>query len=567
MNENVKTLTFLAVAAAAVLLAVFTRPSLPEASTENYHGQELFPNFTDPLAVTGLEIVEFNEDTATVRKFMVAEVEEDGKTRWVIPSHDNYPADAKDQVVDAAGSLIGPRIIDLAGDRHGDRRTYGVAAPDPLVLKVGDTGVGRQVVMRDENGKELLALVIGNEVPDRPGQRYVRKVGEDQIFVVQLSTDKLSTKFEDWIDRNLLGMESWDIRRLRFRDYSVDELNGALIQRGDVRVAYDDAGDPRWKLIEYLKFEGGKWAPVELAENEKLNVAKLDEMKTALDDLKIVDVSRKPEGISADLKAEAGFKADQKTFMQLLSKGFVLYRPEKNAPLELFSNEGELRITMKNGVEYVLRFGEIAGAGTAEEEDKPKQGDEQGEDEEKTPTGVNRYLLVMAEFNPDIIPEPKLEPLPEIKKNTEKKTAEEKTTEEKKPDRDKSPAEADEENRPDGGSEGKETADEKTAEQIKAERERIEKENQRKKDEYQRRIAEGKKRVTELNDRFADWYYIISDKVYRKIHLTGDELIVIKEKPAEDQQGEKDGTGEPNQPALPAEVLEDLKAQGPAEDE
>ena len=44
-----------------------------------------------------------------------------------------------------------------------------------------------------------------------------------------------------------------------------------------------------------------------MAADEELNTAKLDELKTALDDLKIVDVSRKPAGLSADLKAAADF--------------------------------------------------------------------------------------------------------------------------------------------------------------------------------------------------------------------------------------------------------------------
>ena len=42
-----------------------------------------------------------------------------------------------------------------------------------------------------------------------------------------------------------------------------------------------------------------------MAADEELNTAKLDDMKFALDDLKIVDVSRKPAGLSADLKAAA----------------------------------------------------------------------------------------------------------------------------------------------------------------------------------------------------------------------------------------------------------------------
>ena len=77
-------------------------------------------------------------------------------------------------------------------------------------------------------------------------------------------------------------------------------------------------------------------------------------------------------------------------------------------------------------------------------------------------------------------------------------------------------------------------ADQKTAQ---AEKERIEKENKRKQDEYQQKIADGKKRVAELNARFADWYYVISDEVYRKIDLSRSDIIKKKEKKA-DQAGE-----------------------------
>ena len=35
----------------------------------------------------------------------------------------------------------------------------------------------------------------------------------------------------------------------------------------------------------------------------------------------------------------------------------------------------------------------------------------------------------------------------------------------------------------------------------------------------------GKERVAELNDRFGDWYYVISDEVYKKIAIGRDELI------------------------------------------
>ena len=45
--------------------------------------------------------------------------------------------------------------------------------------------------------------------------------------------------------------------------------------------------------------------PVKVPAGEELNTTKLDDLKAALDDLKIVDISRKPAGLSTDLKAAA----------------------------------------------------------------------------------------------------------------------------------------------------------------------------------------------------------------------------------------------------------------------
>ena len=71
---------------------------------------------------------------------------------------------------------------------------------------------------------------------------------------------------------------------------------------------------------------------------------------------------------------------------------------------------------------------------------------------------------------------------------------------------------------------------------AEAERARIETENKRRQDEYQQKIADGKKRVGELNARFADWYYIIADNVFRKIHLGRDEIVRREEPPKKDKE-------------------------------
>jgi hypothetical protein len=60
------------------------------------------------------------------------------------------------------------------------------------------------------------------------------------------------------------------------------------------------------------------------------------------------------------------------------------------------------------------------------------------------------------------------------------------------------------------------------------ERKRIETENERKQKEYDDKIKKGEARARELNARFADWYYVVSEETYRKIHLNRADVIKPK---------------------------------------
>ena len=54
---------------------------------------------------------------------------------------------------------------------------------------------------------------------------------------------------------------------------------------------------------------------------------------------------------------------------------------------------------------------------------------------------------------------------------------------------------------------------------------RIKKANQRKTDEYNLKKKKAEAKVAELNSRFRDWYYIISEDTYKKIHLGRTDII------------------------------------------
>ncbi len=171
------------------------------------------------------------------------------------------------------------------------------------------------------------------------------------------------------------------MKQLRIHDYAIRMTNQgpAIVQRGKMRIDYNDTGEPRWKLDQDQKFvlddkapQGWRWEPVKMPASEELDSAKLDTLKTALDDLKIVDVSRKPAGLSADLKVAANFPDHGAARDSLEEKGFFPAQLQEKGPIELFSNEGEIRLVMKDGVEYVLRFGDIAGTGPSKKDDQQK---------------------------------------------------------------------------------------------------------------------------------------------------------------------------------------------------
>lgn len=554
MTETAKTITFVAIAVVAIGVAVLARPSTTPV-TEDVVGKPLAPEFTDPLAATSMEIIDYDTETGAPKQFKVARE----KGVWSLPSRYGYPADAKEQLATAATSLLDLKILRLVSNIPAEHAEYGVV--DPATADASAAGVGKHVILSGEGGKKLLDVIVGKEVKgDTPGLRYVRIAGKSPVYEVKVSTDKLSTRFEDWIEKDLLQLSSWDVSRVFINNYSIDEVNRRQVPGDILDLSYND--------------KENKWALADLKEGEEVDATKLNALKTALDDLKIVDVRKKPAGLSRDLKTDEGINLDEQTLSSLISKG---YYPTQSG--DLLSNEGEVVVGTTEGVQYVLRFGEIA-LGTEEaaddksgDGDKPegeaaaaetkadkKEGEEEGEKKEK---GANRYLFVMAQFDPSLIKKPELAPIPgetppeaapaeqpaadaappadepaESAPADEANPATEPAAEAEAPAQEPSqgPAEPSEEpSTTEPAAVPAETPAETTTEEQPAapaepsappeaaktpeEIEQLKIENKRKQDEYDQKVKKGQDKVKQLNDRFADWYYVIPDDTYKKIKL------------------------------------------------
>ncbi len=544
MTEMKKTLAFVFAGLTAITLAIVTRPT-PVGVTPNAQiGKALFEEFSDPLAANGLEVVSFDEELGQFKTFKVAQKE---KGVWAIPSHQNYPADAENRLEETATMFVDLEVINIVSEAEGEHEVFGVIEPDIEKISLGDEGVGTMVTItgkdKDAHQTKLAALIIGKEVKDVDGQRYARLPGKPRVYQLKIDPSKLSTKFEDWIETDLLDLNTWDIENITLKDYSLEVGLGGNA-RFDERLAitvYEESGE--WKLDQISEFRNGGLVPSALLDGEELDEERLDTLRDSLGDLKIVDVARKPKGLGADLKADKGFLDDNEGLNSLAQRGF--YPVTRNNVLELLSSEGELIINTKEGVEYVLRFGQIAGIG---------EKDADGES-----GGVNRFLFVTARVNEDHFPMPDLEPLPEGAVAVEtalpgssdadsEDQAEQSADTEQTADTDESETESELADELDTESEladesetESELADDtdksETDSELADEVARITRENQRKLDDRQDKLDKAEEKVAELTFRFADWYYIISDDVYKKVRLRRNDMISYSE------EAVKSGTG------------------------
>ena len=455
MSETRKTMTYAGVALLLLGLAFLTAPRkiTPDAFLDR--GEAFFPEFTDPNVATTLEVIEFDEETAAARPFKVTFNED----KWTIPSHHNYPADGKERLAKTAAGVIGIKKDDFRSNNVADHEAFGVL--DPLDQTVTTLkGRGKRVTIKGESDQILADLIIGNKLEGRDNFRFVKLPDQKRVYEARIDID-ISTQFEDWIERALLQVNQRDIEQMTLKDYSINERTGTINQRDVVILDRDQ----------------DSWKANRMSSTQEVDSTKLDDLLKAIEELSIVGVRPKPEGLSRNLsRSEGGEGISQADLLSLQSKGYYFTR-DRN----LVSNEGELEIRSSQGVIYTLRFGEILyGTGDA----VTAGTDSSNEDEKESGPGENRYLFITASLDPNRFPEPA------------------------------QPNNTDFLNK---------------SEDDWTDTDRKNKELKDKHDEWLRKVEEGRELSDQLNTRFAEWYYVISSSSFDKVHLKRSDLIKRKD--------------------------------------
>lgn len=448
-GETKKTLMYAGVAFLLIALALVTAPRkiTPDAFLDQ--GESFFPEFEDPNEARTLEVIDFDEATGSARPFKVTF--QGG--RWSIPSHHDHPADGKDRLAKTAAGVIGIRKDDFRTDNVSDHEACGVI--DPLdQTATSFKGRGQRVTIKGDNDLVLADFIVGKEVEGREGFRFVRVPGQKRVYAVRMDID-ISTKFSEWIESDLLQVAKDDIEQITIKDYSINERTGQLNDR-DLMV---------------LDRQESVWTANRMSEDQEVDLTRLGKVLTALDELGIEGVRRKPQGLSGRLtRSSDSLTVTTADMISLQNKGYFFTRDGR-----LVSNEGELLVTTSEGIVYTLRFGEIVygsgltvTAGTGGSSGKPNE------------PGENRYLFITTEFNRERFPEP---------------TA---------------PTNTAFLSRPDSVWTGDDRAN-KTAY-----------------DAHQTWTEKNRRRLKlsdDLNARFANWYYVISAKSFDELRVTRGDLV------------------------------------------
>ncbi len=632
VTEGTKTGAMAIVAGVIGLLAWGTSSRNSYAPVAGTVGATVFEKFTDPMTAASLKILRYDKPKEDYVEFEVAQDRKSGI--WTIPSHESYPADASKQMSQAANLFVGLKTLGIASEKRADQVLFGVVEPNKQNADKGGEGVGTLIQMRDTKGDILADLIIGKD--NDKNQRFVRVPSTDVIYVVELDTAPLSTDFKQWIEADLLKLSSNDIETIGIRDYQIVPVNQglALSKNYEADLSFATANG-QWQATKITNFESNPPVERALGPDEQLNASKLNDMKSALDNLRIADVAKKPAGLAGDLKGNKTLLSNKESISSLQRRGFFPDPNQKDGDVvDFFSKSGELVVTLKDGVQYLLRFGGPAGAEITASDKKEANEEEKAEDV----VSINRFLLVTTKVDDAKFPQPDLERLPETveeikaienlkkqppveigvppsttppsepattapattepaaKPETSEKPASEKpaveppaaekpaaekpadpkpapepqveeTPVEEKPADPKPAGEKPQVDAPadkpesvslkQSNREGKlvsfqdpqapqsevkkpeekktdepvatpEPTEEEWKERLEAAREKITKENTRKIDLRNEKLLAAKKKVAELNARFADWYYVVSEDDYKKMRISLTELVQPK---------------------------------------
>jgi hypothetical protein len=288
-------LLLLALTVAAAVMAAWTVGERNARLAERAYGEPLFADLT---AADSNRVAELRLNTGhaswTVKR------QDDGN--WMIVEKGGYPADI-DRVKQAlvavtSASIVAPRTADPKQHHRLDLDTpeQGLASEDDVLTT--------EVTALDGDGKVLAAVLVGKikalPTSREPGQAYVRRVGEDQTWLVESRLD-IRKDPTAWVDKAIAKILREEVNtvsvthpdgeilrlvRNKFGSMNVEDLPEELAER-DVRLTAAQ------RAVEFLPFADVKPAA-------EVDMSGATVMTAYADDGTQITIRSKPSGFEVD---------------------------------------------------------------------------------------------------------------------------------------------------------------------------------------------------------------------------------------------------------------------------
>ena len=220
-------------------LAFYTAPEARDPSVQSSKmGQALFESF-DPRSATGIEIVEIDEENIESKTFEVSQTDKG----WFI----KRPGKTITQLMLIIRLKMFHPYCLICGLLIRQQKV-----PASMHLSVSlipqkriPVMQNRQMIaLKNSSGSNLAQLIIGNEVEGLSNTRYVRKPEENAVHRVELqNVDDVTTKFVDWVEKDFLDLDKWNIKQVTFDNYEIKD--GKIAPSVKQVLDYDNS---EWKL-------------------------------------------------------------------------------------------------------------------------------------------------------------------------------------------------------------------------------------------------------------------------------------------------------------------------------
>lgn len=373
-------------AAGTALTAAVFYPWPEEVELSGKVGQLLFESFS-PSQVRTIEIMKFNRDRQGLERMVLQRKGE----RWVIPAANDYAADNAIQIGRAISSVLERKVLDKISDDQEDHLKNGVIDPEEFQSVEIRSGLGQKIVLKDRNGQPLANLIVGLPLQNSEQQSLfcVRVPGEPQVYSVAFDADALSTRFQDWVNPNLLNLRTQDSPegqmpiRVQIDSYRIDATRFAEAPKTPLYSAEIGQVVDRLAVRELKVAAGGDWkvVPPTAAQSSAL----VEGAMRQLGGWVFPEIRVKPKAL-ADWFRQPGPVADPSAFQPMQEFGFRQVSPA-GEPFRLESSGGELTVYFESGLKVTAYFGNVAGS-------------------VQTGTKLNRFLILVAAPDEDALKQP-----------------------------------------------------------------------------------------------------------------------------------------------------------------